>query len=75
MLSTFAKFARLGDRFRRNKDGNATIEFVVIFPFLVIFLLMFAEIGLFTAQSVLLKRGECRGSRDRRLASTKPSGR
>jgi len=48
-------------------SGAATLEFVVLVPFLMIVIFMFAEIGILTGRKVLLKRGVSIAARDIRL--------
>lgn len=56
-------------RFRRGDDGNATIEFVLIFPaFLILFLSAF-ESGLLMTRQVMLERGTDMAVRRLRLES------
>lgn len=56
--------------FFRDTSGAATLEFVVLVPFLMIVIFMFAEIGILTGRKVLLKRGVSIASRDIRLGDT-----
>ncbi len=44
-------------RFWRKQDGNATIEFVILFPALLTFLLSGIEMGFITLQHSMLERG------------------
>ena len=53
--------------FFRDTNGAATMEFVVLVPFLMIIVFMFAEIGILTGRTVLLKRGVSIAARDIRL--------
>lgn len=56
--------------FCRDTSGAATLEFVVLVPFLMIVIFMFAEIGILTGRKVLLKRGVSIAARDIRLGNT-----
>ena len=61
------------ERFRmflRNEDGNATLEFVVIFPFLTYLIFTLAEVGTLMARTVMLDRGLDIAMRDVRLGLT-----
>jgi len=56
--------------FLRDARGAATMEFVVIFPFVVFIIFMFIEMGLLQARTTLLKRGLDIAGRDVRLGIT-----
>lgn len=56
-------------RFFGDTRGAATMEFVVLVPFLMIVVFMFAEIGILTGRTVLLKRGVAVAARDIRLGA------
>lgn len=58
--------ARLA-RFRRDERGNATIEFVILFPLLMFILLSMGEAGAMMVRSVMLERGLDIAVRDLRL--------
>ena len=44
-------------RMRRREDGSATIEFVIIFPAIMMLLLMSVEVGIMMARGMMLDRG------------------
>lgn len=44
-------------RFRKNEDGNSTIEFVILFPFIMTIFLSSFEMGLMMIRHVMLERG------------------
>lgn len=54
-------------RFVRDETGNATLEFIVIVPFLVYIIFMMAEIGVLMARTVMIDRGMDIAVRDLRL--------
>ncbi|MBT2131079.1 TadE/TadG family type IV pilus assembly protein [Aliiroseovarius lamellibrachiae] len=57
----------------RGEDGNATIEFVLLFPaFMTLFLTSF-ELGIFTMRSVLLERALDLNIRSMRLGDLSPA--
>lgn len=56
--------------FLKNEDGNATLEFVVIFPFLTYLIFTLAEVGTLMARTVMLDRGLDIAMRDVRLGLT-----
>ncbi len=58
---------RLG-RFRKQQDGNATIEFVILFPALMSLFLMGFEAGYYMVRNVMLERAVDISVRDVRLA-------
>ena len=62
--------ARRLDDFRRDTSGNATIEFVVLFPFLIYMLFSIAEAGVLMTRTVMLDRGVDIAIRDIRLGLT-----
>ncbi|HUS54461.1 MAG TPA: TadE family protein, partial [Thermohalobaculum sp.] len=55
-----------------DQAGNATIEFVCVFPVLMLFVMMVFETGFIATRSVLLERGLDVATRDLRLG-TDPS--
>lgn len=59
-------------RFRGNRQGTATIEFVLIFPGFVALFLVAYESGLMMIRDVLLERGVDLAVRDLRLAGAAP---
>lgn len=54
-------------RFRKDRAGNATLEFVILIPFLTLFFLALGEIGVFMARNVQLERSLDIAVRDVRL--------
>lgn len=54
-------------RFRSKADGNATLEFVVLMPFLTFFMLALGEIGVFMTRHVNLDRSLDLAMREVRL--------
>jgi len=63
----FLKVAKALRRFRREEDGNTTVEFVIIFPaFIAIFLSSF-EAGIMMVRNVMLERGVDIAVRELRL--------
>ena len=44
-------------RFRRAEDGNASIEFVIIFPVFMMFLIFALELSFITLRHAMLERG------------------
>tara|TARA_B110000503_G_C7106733_1_gene396235 strand:+ start:292 stop:828 length:537 start_codon:yes stop_codon:yes gene_type:complete len=64
MMMAISRFLR---RFRRADDGNATVEFVLVFPvFMVLFISAF-EAGLMMTRHVMLERGLDMAVREVRL--------
>jgi hypothetical protein len=55
------------DKFLADQGGNATIEFVIVFPVLMFFVMMVFETGFIATRSVLLERGLDIATRDVRL--------
>lgn len=56
-------------RFRRSEDGNATIEFIFIFPAFMFFVLSGVELALLTTQQGMLERAVDITVRDIRLGT------
>lgn len=56
-------------RFRRSEDGNATIEFVFLFPTLMAIFLMGFEAGFYMVKTVMLEHGVDVAVRDVRIAN------
>ncbi|MEM9043281.1 MAG: TadE family protein [Pseudomonadota bacterium] len=54
-------------RFLANDDGNASIEFVIVFPFFMFLFLSIVEMGFLATRAVLLERGLDMAIRDVRL--------
>jgi len=44
------------ERFKKDEDGNATIEFVILFPWFIFILLMSIEAGLSSTRMAMLER-------------------
>ncbi len=53
----------------QDESGNATMEFVIVFPLLMFFVLMILESGLIATRSVLLERGLDVATRSLRLGT------
>lgn len=66
MIRAFAHKLR---RFGRADDGNATIEFAIMFPLFFVFLLSSVEVGLLTLKYSFLERGLDLAVRDVRLST------
>ena len=62
-------WARLGE-FGDDTSGNATLEFVIIFPFLMFMILSIAEAGVLMTRVAMLDRGVDIAIRDLRLGLT-----
>jgi len=62
---TFGKI----DNFLADQSGNATIEFVMVFPVLMFFFMMVFETGFIATRSVLLERGLDIATRNLRLGT------
>lgn len=54
-------------RFFLDRRGTTTVEFAVAFPFFMWILFMFAEVGVLTIRTSLLKRGLSMATRDVRV--------
>lgn len=50
-------FKKRRDRFLRDESGNATVEFVLVFPVYLALMLMSIEMGFITLRHTLLERG------------------
>jgi len=55
--------------FRRNEDGNTSIEFAMLFPLMLMVLLASVELGLITLRQVMLERAMDMTVRDIRLGT------
>lgn len=44
-------------RFRRDQSGTATVEFIVIVPFFIMFITFAVELGMLSLRAALLERG------------------
>ncbi len=62
-------FKRATRAFRREEDGNATVEFVVVLPILFSIFMMSFEAGLLMMRSVLLERATDLTMRELRLGN------
>lgn len=71
MINIFSLCARIGHRSTRD-DGNATIEFVFIFPAIITLFLMSFETGMLLTRGVMLDRGVDIAMRDLRLGTLDP---
>ncbi|MCG6883108.1 MAG: pilus assembly protein [Silicimonas sp.] len=67
MKTATSRFVRFG----RREDGNATIEFVMLFPLFIMLFLMGFESGYFMVRNVMLERAVDISSRDIRLGNGK----
>jgi len=56
-------------RFRREEDGNATIEFAILFPFFIFMFCAAVELGMITFRHSMLERGLDLAVRDVRLST------
>lgn len=65
--SFLSRIGRRACAARRNEDGNATVEFVLVFPPLMLLFISAFEIGLANVQHVMLERGTDLGVRELRL--------
>ncbi|MFY0681356.1 MAG: pilus assembly protein [Thalassovita sp.] len=63
------QFKSLITRFRRDEDGNATVQFVVVFPILFVLLAMAFELGAITVREASLERALDQVVRDIRLST------
>lgn len=72
MISLLSLPKRLLRKFAQSETGSATIEFVIIFPFLISFLLGSVEIGVLKVRHVMLERAVDLAVRDLRLGTWNP---
>ncbi|MBU2982906.1 pilus assembly protein [Lentibacter algarum] len=56
-------------RFRREEEGNATIEFAILFPFFIFMFCAAVELGMITFRHSMLERGLDMAVRDVRLTT------
>ncbi|TNJ41811.1 TadE/TadG family type IV pilus assembly protein [Phaeobacter sp. B1627] len=56
-------------RFREADDGNATIEFAILFPLMLLVLFASVELGLITVRQIMLERAMDMTVRDIRLGT------
>jgi hypothetical protein len=57
------------DTFRKNEDGSSSIEFIIVFPVIMWFVLTTFEMGLIATRMVMLEHGLDMAARDIRLGS------
>ncbi|AML51641.1 MULTISPECIES: TadE/TadG family type IV pilus assembly protein [Falsihalocynthiibacter] len=72
MISPLSLPKRLLRKFAQSEAGSATIEFVILFPFLISFLLGSVEIGVLKVRHVMLERAVDLSVRDLRLGTWNP---
>lgn len=60
---------RLVSRFRRDESGNATIEFVVVFPIFMFLIMAGTELAMISARQVMLERAVDMTVREIRLGT------
>jgi len=63
------RFQKLLTRFAKDESGGSTIEFVIVFPFFIVFVLMIFENGMISLRHVMLERGLDVTVRDVRIGS------
>ena len=51
------RLARRLRRFSRDRDGTASVEFVLVAPFLIAFIVFSLELGMLTLRAAMLERG------------------
>jgi len=61
------KLKKLLARFWAREDGNATVEFVLVFPLLITIIFSMVEAGWLTTRQMMLERGLDIAARDLRL--------
>lgn len=71
-MQTFRKFNRTALSGLRHEEGNATIEFAIIFPALMVLFLMVVETGVLMIRGVMLDRAVDISMRDLRLGTLTP---
>lgn len=74
-MEGFVKMSRLLSplrRFRKAEDGNSTIEFVLLFPILMILFLSTVESGIMMLRHAMLERGVDMAMRSLRLGTDSP---
>ena len=69
-MSIVRPFRKCLGAFGRDTSGNATMEFVVLFPFLMYMILSIGEAGVLMTRTVMLDRGLDMAIRDLRLGLT-----
>ena len=70
MRRLLGKYCR---RFRKEEDGNASVEFFIVFPTFIMLMLMSIELGFITMRHTLLERGLDIAVRQIRLGTGEPS--
>lgn len=70
MIRVKSKFFR---RFRKDEDGNASVEFFIVIPVFIMLMLMSIELSFITLRSTLLERGLDMAVREIRLGTGEPS--
>ncbi len=60
-------------RFRKDEEGNASVEFFIIIPVFIMLMLMSIELGFITMRHTLLERGLDMAVREIRLGTGEPS--
>ena len=69
-MSRIGPFLKCLGAFRRDTSGNATMEFVIVFPALLYMLFTMAEAGVLMTRTAMLTRGLDIAIRDLRLGLT-----
>ncbi len=72
MMRLLARPLAAARRLFRREDGNATIEFVLLFPALITLFLMVVETGVLMTRSVMLDRAVDMSMRELRLGTLTP---
>ncbi|MFQ1700027.1 pilus assembly protein [Loktanella agnita] len=67
MIDYMRKLRDLARNFRKDECGNATLEFVLVFPMFMMFFLMTYENGMLSLRHVMLERGVDLTVRDVRI--------
>lgn len=69
MIKSFRRARSNVVRFRKDQDGTATIEFVILFPVFMFLFMMGFEAGFYMVRNVMLERGVEIAVRDVRLGN------
>lgn len=64
-----ARILSAGLRFREREDGNATVEFAIVIPVMLMILMSTVELGLITVRQSMLERALDQTVRDIRLGT------
>ncbi len=72
MMRLPARLMAAAARLSRREDGNATIEFVLLFPALITLFLMVVETGVLMTRGVMLDRAVDMSMRELRLGTLTP---